>query len=93
MMGLLIALFVMLLSVGLFFLFGLNLWVVIVIALILVVGLACTIIFGHRGFGGGGNADLLTYIFILVLVFAVVIPKYLDYSKIDKTENETERQG
>ncbi len=87
-MGFLLALLVLFLSFGLLFLFDPNYWVLVVIATVFSAGLMCTIVFGHRGFGGRGNTDLLIYVFILGIASAIAIPKYSQYWKEDSSAVE-----
>ncbi|MCE5195123.1 MAG: hypothetical protein LLF28_06685 [Nitrospiraceae bacterium] len=56
--------------------FGYVSWVMILLASLWFIAVIFSFIFGHRGFGGGGNTDFMIMIAGIGITAAIIIPKY-----------------
>jgi hypothetical protein len=56
--------------------FGYPVWVFIILGLIWLAALVISFRFGHHGFGGGGNTDIMFVIAALFITGAILFPKY-----------------
>lgn len=65
-------------STAMIFIFGYPFWVMVVLGLLWLAALLYSAIFGHRGFGGGGNTDLTIMLAGVCLATAIIIPHYND---------------
>jgi hypothetical protein len=55
---------------------GYKAWVFIVLGVLWLAALVVSLVFGHRGFGGGPRTDLLIVIAGFFITAAIVIPRY-----------------
>ncbi len=76
-MGLLLVLLLAGVSAALIFFFGCPFWVLMVLGLLWLAALGATAVFGHRGFGGGGNTDLLFVVAGAAISAALIYPRYV----------------
>jgi len=75
-MGCLFVLVLAGLSAAMIALFGYPLWVMVVLGLLWPVAVLFSALYGHRGFGGGGNTDLNIVIAGAFIAAAILIPHY-----------------
>ena len=75
-MGCILAIICVAIGAALLALFGPALWVLIVIAVITLGCLTVVIFGGHRGFGGGGNTDLMMFVAAIGIAAAIAIPQF-----------------
>ncbi len=75
-MGCLFVLVLAGISAAMTYLFGYALWVLIVLGSFWVAALVVSAIFGHRGFGGHGNTDLMIVIAGMFVTAAIIVPRY-----------------
>ena len=68
------------LSAALPFFFGYDLWVMILLAALWLSAIVASFIWGHRGFGGGGNVDLNLTVAGAAITAALLIPKYAEHT-------------
>ena len=55
---------------------GYALWVMILLAVLWLTALGVSAVFGHRGFGGGGNTDMMIVLAGSATAVALVLPHY-----------------
>jgi hypothetical protein len=65
-------------SAAMIFIFGYHFWVMVVLGVLWLAALLYSALFGHRGFGGGGNTDLTIMLAGVFLAAAMIIPHYND---------------
>ena len=78
-MGLIVALVVLLINALIWWLMGgtehgISREMFWAMGIVSVLGLIPNFLFGHRGFGGGGNTDMMLYLAIIGIGAAVFIP-------------------
>lgn len=63
-------------SAGMIYFFGYSSWVMIVLGSLWLAATIFSFLFGHRGFGGGGNTDFMIMLAGAGIAAAIIIPKY-----------------